>query len=141
MNVRIFLGGTVGGNSWRADFTRALVDLGYAPHTIFNPVVADWNADAQAREEHAKATAGFVLFYVADPMQAGNSLSAYSMVEATMALYDRSGSAVVVFDPSGMSGHALKAMRQAFAVLKSRFPAAALFADPTDALVWFAARV
>ena len=131
----IFLGGTAANNDWRTPFTAALIDAGVHPTAIFNPVVKDWNEAAQAREEAAKANATIHVYYIADPKQEGNPLSAYSMVEATMALYDHIDTAVVVFDTTGMSGHPLKAMDQTRKVLSKRFPNASILAAPDAGVV------
>ena len=109
-----------------------MIARGVSAAAIFNPVVADWNEEAQAREEAAKANASHPLFYIANPMQEGNPLSTYSMVEATMALYDKTDQTVVVFDSTDIEGHFLKALNQVKRVLKTRFPAARLY-DSVDA--------
>jgi hypothetical protein len=130
----VFLGGTVANNKWRARFTQALVACGVPTELIFNPVVENWDALAQAREEDAKRRAAVHVYYIASPMQEDNPLSAYSMVEATMALYDHGDTAVVIFDYYGMTGHPLKAMKQTEEVLRARHPAAKIFTGPRDAI-------
>lgn len=137
MTNLIFLGGTVGNNNWRSEFTANLISLGFSSNEIFNPVVSDWNEEAQKREEEAKKNATHFIFYIASPQQEGNSLSAYSMVEAAMALYDEPETTVVIFDTIGMDGHALKAMNQTAKVLKNRFPKGNIFTSTKEALVWF----
>lgn len=132
----VFLGGTAANNPWREYLIADLRMRGVDPDLLFNPVVADWNEAAQAREEEAKASASFHLYYIADPMQPGNPLSAYSMVEATMELYDRPETAVVVFDTVGMDGHPLKAMNQCAKVLRRRFPNANIFSSREEAEDW-----
>lgn len=130
----LFLGGTAANNKWRDGLTDALISRGVSASAIFNPVVADWNEEARIREEDAKARASHLLFYIASPMQEGNPLSAYSMVEATMALYDKSDRTVVVFDSTGIDGHFLKALNQTKNVVKSRFPQARIY-DNADAAI------
>lgn len=134
MERLLFLGGTSANNQWRDGFTDALISRGVPASAIFNPVVADWNEEAQAREELAKESASHLLFYIASPMQEGNPLSTYSMVEATMALYDRNDRTVVVFDPAGIDGHFLKALNQTKKVLRSRFPGARIY-ESADAAI------
>ena len=136
----VFLGGTATNNTWRDGFSENLVSRGVSAHTLFNPVVKDWNKEAQQREEAAIAEASHLVFYVADPKQEGNPLSVYSMVEATMALYDKPECTVVVFDTDGMSGHPLKAMNQTLGVLKARFPGANIFGTRESAINWLAAQ-
>lgn len=118
----IFLGGTCGKNNWREAFTALLVLRGVPEESIHNPVVKDWNEAAQAAEQKAKAEATHFLFYLADPMIPESKLPSYSMVEATMGLYDRPDKTVVVFDYSNLSGHAESALRRTEKDLRARFP-------------------
>ena len=134
-NKVIFLGGTTGANKWRDGFTDTLVARGVSSHDIFNPVVEHWDEAARATEEKVKAECGYLMFYLGNP---GNGQpSAYSMVEATMALYDKPERTVVLFDTAGFEGHALKAMTQSFNVLKVRFPDANIFLGQESAIDWF----
>ena len=132
----VFLGGTAANNSWRKGFIAKATGRGVPASFFFDPVVANWNEEAQRREEEAKVSASHLVFYIADPQQEGNPLSAYSMVEATMALYDKADRTVVVFDTVGISGHPLKAITQVLKVLKTRFPKANIFATPDEAIIW-----
>jgi hypothetical protein len=133
-----FLGGTVANNDWRSFLIQDLAARGIASDCLFDPVVKDWNEEAQAREEAAKRDASHLVFYIADPKQDGNPLSAYSMVEATMALYDKPERTTVVFDSAGMLGHPAKAMAQALRVLKARFPDANILGSYEEAVAWLA---
>lgn len=130
----IFLGGTCGANNWRVSFIDELVKRGVKPEAIFNPVVPDWTPEDQAKEEDAKARATQMVFYIANPKQEGVNVSSYSLVEATMALYDSPETTVVIFDDDGITGHALKALKQSEKVLKKRFPSAAIYYDTGKAL-------
>lgn len=132
----LFLGGTCGNNTWRKTFTKKLLAMGVDKEVIFDPVVDDWNAEAQKAEEAAKKKASHHLYYLADPQQPGNPMSFYSAVEATMALYDREKKTVVIFDDKGIKGQFLKAFNQMKDVLQERFPKAAIFDDLDDALKW-----
>ena len=139
----VFLGGTAGNNTWRDGFIDRLVARGVTKEKLFNPVVRDWNEAARAKEEVAKRVATHQLYYLADPMQEGNPVSAYSMVEATMALYDRPKTTVVVFDTAGLDSksHAAKAAKQAEMVLRARFPKANIFSDSKAAEDWLAGQL
>ncbi|MDO8668091.1 MAG: nucleoside 2-deoxyribosyltransferase domain-containing protein [bacterium] len=137
----VFLDGTAANNNWRDGLIESLVGRGVSAETLFNPVVKDWNEEAQRCEEAAKTEASHLVFYIADPKQDGNPLSAYSMVEATMALYDKSNRTVVVFDTEGITGHPLKAMNQTLKVLKKRFPEANVFATRQEAIEWLASQL
>jgi hypothetical protein len=131
---KLFLGGTAANNKWREAVTEMLIKRGVPSTQIFNPVVADWNEEAQKREDYVKEHADTVLFYVAEPMQEGNPISAYSIFEAQQALYDDPQRAVVAFDYAGMSGHPLKQMRKIAGDLRKRFPTASIIDGDTEAL-------
>lgn len=129
--INVFLGGTCANNNWRESFIAALVTAGVPADTIFNPVLPagqEWTQADADREHEAKDVAKFNLFYIADPQQDGNTFSAYSTCEAIMGLYDDCR-AIVVFDHSGMDGHALKAMKQIARDLKKRFPTGRIYED------------
>lgn len=132
----IFLGGTCGNNNWREAFIEQAIARGLKKESLFNPVVPNWNKEAQELEDRMKVQSEFLVFYVADPKENGNPLSTYSMVEAVMALYDKANRAVVVFDVEGMSGHALKAMNKVYKDLKERFPDANIFGSMETAIQW-----
>jgi hypothetical protein len=137
----VFLGGTCGKNDWRKALIKHLAERGVDPSYLFDPVVPEWNDEAQKNEENAKAKTTHFLFYLASPKEEGNPLSAYSMVEATMALYDNPDGSVVVFDNEGMPAHATKAMNQTLKVLKKRFPSANIFATVTEAEDWLVSKL
>jgi hypothetical protein len=132
----VFLGGTAANNPWRDGLIKRLAACGVPLECLFNPVVPDWNEAAQIAEEEAKKAATVMFFCIADPRQEGNPLSAYSMLEVTMELYDRPGVTAVVFDTTGMVGHPLKAMNQALRALKGRFPDANIFSSMQEAENW-----
>lgn len=135
-NMLVFMGGTCGKNHWRKPFIEAMGRLGVPPECFFDPVVENWNEEAQANEERAKKEATHLLFYLASPMQDGPfALSAYSMVEATMGLYDKPET-LVIFNREGIEGHALKSFKQTERVLRTRFPYHPIFELPGDAMHW-----
>lgn len=138
MSKLVFLGGTVGKNLWRDQFIQDLVARGVNPAQLFNPVVEDWNEEVQKREEEAKKNASHLVFFLGTPKLDGIPLSTYSMLEATMALYDRPKETVVVFDPAGIEGHSLKAYKQSEKVLRARFPKANIFSTLVEATNWLA---
>lgn len=59
--AKVFLGGTCSGSKWRADLIRMLDTkrIGY-----FDPVVSEWNAEAQAREIRERKTCEYVLYWI-----------------------------------------------------------------------------
>ena len=141
MKKLVFLGGTCANNNWRDGLIDELVARGVARESLFNPVVANWNEEAQRNEENAKAYASHFVFYLADPKQQGNPLSYYSAVEATMALYDHPETTVVVFDNEGVEGQFLKASKQAEKVLRKRHPNAVILGSRQEAIDWLASKL
>lgn len=136
---QVFLGGTCGNNNWRLPLIDRLVKRGVVASSLFNPVVENWNEEAQRREDEAKQNADFMLFYLGDPQMDDNRVSFYSLLEATMALYDsKPGRTVVVFDTTGMPSHAEKANVKACKDLKARFPDAPIFGTLDEAEDWLA---
>lgn len=76
--MRVFLGGTVNGSRWR-DYMMPRLEVEY-----YDPVVKDWNEEAQKREIHERQTCDFVL-YVLTPRMEGY----YSIAEVTDDSYKR----------------------------------------------------
>lgn len=132
----VFLGGTCGKNNWRDDVITFLVAYNIDRDVLFNPVVPNWTPAFQEQEDAAKREASHIVFYIADPKEEGLHLSAYSMVEATMALYDKPERTVVVFDYEGLTGHAKKAQEKVEKDLRKRFPGAYILASKDEAIRW-----
>ena len=82
-----------------------------------------------------------MLYYLGDPKEEGNRVSFYSLLEATMALYDAPARTVVVFDATGMPKHAEKATNKAYKDLKKRFPDANIFGTQSEAEDWLAGQL
>lgn len=141
MSTSIFLGGTVANANWRPSFIADLVAAGVSEDSLYNPVVPDWTPECQAAEDQAKSQARYNLFYICDPKQEGNPVSIYSLVEATMGLYDQPSTIVVVFDNTGYSGHALKSLTKSEKDLRKRFPTASIFSTREEAVNYFVKRL
>ena len=69
--MKIFLGGTCNGSTWRDDLIRKL-----NTHDYFNPVVANWTPECMAEELRQRAMAEYVV-YVITPLMTG----VYSIAE------------------------------------------------------------
>lgn len=133
----IFLGGTVGANNWRTEIViPSLIERGIPAKTLFNPVVEHWDKQAQEREDEAKRVADYLFYVLASPDPYGHTsnVSAYSLVEVTMHLYDELERTVVVLDTAGMPKHTAKAMAKAISDLRKRFPGASIFDDYKSAI-------
>jgi Nucleoside 2-deoxyribosyltransferase like len=137
----VFLGGTCGNNNWRDGIIDRFVARGVSREVLFNPVVADWNEAAQQLEDATKKEAAFNLFYLGDPQQEDNRVSFYSLLEATMGLYDQSDRTVVIFDTTGMPKAMEKSNTKACKDLKARFPHAPIFGSLAEAEDWLVAKL
>lgn len=135
----IFLGGTAGKNPWRKPFIQQLVARGVPRELLFDPVVADWDEAAQRREEEVKRNALLLVFYLADPREPGIPVSAFSLVEAAIAVCREPKRTLVVFDLEGVDGHARKVYEQTEGQLRSQDPSVPIFRDIAPALDWIAA--
>jgi hypothetical protein len=90
----VFMGGTCNGSSWRDVFV-TYMDTEKIP--CFNPVVKDWNEEAQQAEEEAKLRCGIHL-YVITPKAKGM----YSVAEAVeSAIVNPKGTYVVFMIKDG----------------------------------------
>lgn len=98
-NLSVFLGGTCGNSTWRADLIKMLgknVDA-------FNPVVPDWTPECQAIEDAHKANDDIVL-YVITPETPGT----YSISEITRSSITDPSRTMVCIIPEA-NGKALEA--------------------------------
>lgn len=86
---RIFLGGTCAGEDWRPGLIKQL-KIGY-----FNPVVEDWNEEAQANEVREREECDYVL-YMITPSIAG----VYSIFEISDDSNKRPEKAIFCFEGS-----------------------------------------
>lgn len=132
----VFLGGTVGENPWRVGFIERLVARGVPRRVIFDPVVKDWNDAARVAEERAKSDPRtLLLFYLGDP-QDGERLSAYSLVEATLAICNDANRTALVVDPEGVDDHGRKVLAQTETLLRAQAPSVPIFQSLADAEGW-----
>jgi hypothetical protein len=140
----IFLGGTSGKNPWRKEFIRRLVERGVPRELLFDPVVPDWNEAARRREEEAKETAALLVFYLGDPQEPGIPVSAFSLVEAAIAVCRHPARTLVIFELAGVEGHARKVYEQSEALLRKQDANLPIFHGQDAAIDWvtrhFAAR-
>jgi hypothetical protein len=119
----VFLGGTCGNNRWREDLViPALRNHGVPEDTIFNPNLGpgQWNEEAQELEDRVKRSCALMVYYIGDPKD-GTGISPYSVVEATMALYDDLDRSFVVIDSAGVEDHAKKALNKIWLDWRRRF--------------------
>ncbi|MGL5752690.1 MAG: nucleoside 2-deoxyribosyltransferase domain-containing protein [Paraclostridium sp.] len=59
-NIKVFLGGTCNDSTWRDKLIPLLEDNGI---NYFNPVVDDWNKEAQLNEIKERSDCGLLFIY------------------------------------------------------------------------------
>ena len=145
MNKLCFLGGTCGNNHWREDLVMPrLLERGVAPEQLLNPVTSHWDEAAQFREDEAKRVAAYQLYVIASPEphdEGCPAVSGYSLVEATMGLYDAPERTIILVDTTGMAQHTAKAISKAATDWQRRFPDAHVFTNYAALIEWLAPRL
>lgn len=121
-NSILFLGGTVANNNWREGFIQRVTAAGVPEASLFNPVTDNWDEAFQKLEDGIKNNPDNVLLFYIGDTQDGSGLSFYSNTEAIMALYDKPERTIVAYDPTGIEGHALKALNKTIKDVTARFP-------------------
>lgn len=110
--ITIFLGGTCNGSKWR-DKLIPMLSHKFEP---FNPVVDDWNEEAQEREIYHRMNDDFVLYCIT-PMMSGF----YSIAEMIDDMNKRPLKTIVCFlyeDGNGRHGYTAPQLNSVEAVLK-----------------------
>lgn len=110
--ITIFLGGTCNGSKWR-DKLIPMLNHKFEP---FNPVVDDWNEEAQEREIYHRMNDDFVLYCIT-PMMSGF----YSIAEMIDDMNKRPLKTIVCFlyeDGNGRHGYTAPQLNSVEAVLK-----------------------
>lgn len=132
----IFLGGTTANNHWREELIADFVRLGFPAETFFNPIVEHWTPEARKSERRAKKEANILFIYIGDPQDEKQLLSPFSLVEATMGLYDNPRTTAVVLDPTGLAGRPLKLVTEMTAIFNERFPEGNIFSTLEAGKEW-----
>lgn len=90
-----------------------------------------------------KATADYQLYVIAspDPTSQTANVSAYSLVELVLALFDKPERTVACFITDGMAKHTAKAINKAVQDLRERFPGAPIFTEYDHLVEWLASRL
>ena len=122
----IFLGGTAGCNNWREEFIGRLVERG---------VPREWFGESVTQRD-----AALLVFYLGDPKEPGNPLSAFSLVEATVAACKNPDRSLLIFEPAGLEDHARQVYEQTEALLREQCPKLPIFRGTGPALDWIAER-
>ena len=102
-NLILFLGGTVGKSNWRNQLIPLLQkeNLSY-----FNPVVEDWNEEAQEKENQVKKSPNTIELYVITKEIKG----VYSIAEAVDASNKKPTKTIFLILREGFDEHSLKSL-------------------------------
>lgn len=139
----VFLGGTCGNNRWREDIViPGLKNKGVPEDAIFNPNLGpgQWNEEAQALEDRVKRSCSLMVYYIGDPRD-GTGVSPYSVVEATMALYDDQDRTLVVIENAGADDHTKKALDKILLDWRRRFTNARIEQSLDELIMHIAERI
>jgi len=69
---RVFLGGTWNGSAWRDELEPILNEIGF---DCFNPIVDDWNEEAQQRELQERQDCDYCLYTITPKMEGVYSIA------------------------------------------------------------------
>lgn len=102
--MQIFLGGTCNNSTWREILIPELEELGVS---YFNPVVPNWNEEAQAREEAVKADPQTIGLYVITSEMTG----VFSIAEVADASNKNPSQTVFCFVEEGFEPGQIKSLQ------------------------------
>lgn len=97
---KVFLGGTCNGTTWRNDLMKRL-DVSY-----FNPVVEDWTAECQAKEESEKSGGCNIHLYVITSDMTGT----FSIAEAVESVLTKGKQTILHVIPEGFDYAQIKSL-------------------------------
>ena len=98
--MKVFLGGTCGKSKWRAK-AEEMLEIEY-----FNPVVNDWDEDAQERERQAKDASDIHLYVITKDMR-----GVFSIAEAIHSAHTDGKMVIFHIVPDGFDIGQLKSLR------------------------------
>lgn len=101
MTIRVFLGGTCNGSTWR-DELLPLLDINW-----FNPVVDDWTPECMAEELMQRAKCDYVLYIITSDMT-----GVYSIAEVVDDSNKRPERTIFCYLPDGFSRGQIKSLEQ-----------------------------
>lgn len=117
----VFLGGTCNGSTWREKIKKKL-ELPY-----FDPVVEDWNEEAQKNEERHKDAADFHLYTITKEMtgvysiaEAIDSAWRSSLAKSYKFKYNGPRHTILCVIPDGFSESQLKSLRAVGKIIEGR---------------------
>lgn len=123
--MKVFLGGTYNGEDWRSIIIPKLKG------EYFNPVVNDWDEDAQKREEKEKETCEIHLFYINKDMQ-----GIFSIAEAVDSSHRKDKQTLFIVNPTGLSKEQMKSFQATINLLNKKERTLAIFEKNIDNVVY-----
>ena len=110
MTKKIFLGGTANNSTWRE---RLIPLLDESKVSYFDPIVEDWNEQAQAEEIHQRQTCDFVLYTITKEM-----LGFYSIAEVVEDSNKRPTKTIFCYLEEGFEKHQIKSLQATARLVK-----------------------
>lgn len=110
MTKKIFLGGTANNSTWREELT-SLLDSNKISY--FNPIVADWNEQAQQEEIRQRQTCDFVLYTITKEM-----LGFYAIAEVVDDSNKRPEKTIFCYLEEGFGKHQVKSLQATARMVK-----------------------
>ncbi len=101
MTKKVFLGGICADSTWREELIPQL------KISFYNPVVEDWNEEAQAEEIKQRETCDYCLYTITSEME-----GVYSIAEAVDDSNKRPHKTIFCIIGEGFNDHQLKSLRQ-----------------------------
>lgn len=107
---KVFLGGTANNSTWRSELIPL---LNKDKISYFNPVVKDWNEEAQQREEQEKETSDFRLYTITKEM-----LGFYAIAEVVDDSNKRPEKTIFCYLEEGFGKHQIKSLQATARLVK-----------------------
>lgn len=123
----VFLGGTCADSTWRDELMPKLDKAGV---TYFNPIVSDWNEEAQNKEKRMRQNCTLVLCVITKEMT-----GVYSIAEAVDSAYQRGTDCIFCVIKDGFDEGQVKSLKAVSDLIELRGGTVAVSLDDIVAII------